>query len=114
MIDMRISEAEKKVYIDVSGYITSKDARDFLAKYKQKAKGMRTTQYKLVVEPSIFRCENDDDIRTVCMTFFKHGYKKIYIVDPNNYIMNTLELGSMEKKIFQKSVKMINTKEDAR
>ncbi len=34
MILSRISEGEKRVYVDVSGYITKKDAKEFLNKYK--------------------------------------------------------------------------------
>lgn len=109
MISARVDENEKRVYIDVSGYINSRDAREFINKYKQIIKGIKLSQYNLVVTPSIFECENKEDIRTVCMTFFKTGYKKIYLVDPNDYIMSIMSLGAIEKKLFTKSVKIVKT-----
>ena len=44
------------------------------------------------------------------MSFLKTGYKKIYLVDEENYIMNNLSLKPIEKKLFLKSVKVVNTK----
>lgn len=112
MISAKISENEKIVYVDVSGYISSSDASDFMRTYKQMTKGVKTSQYRLVVTPSIFECESNDDIRNVCMSFLKSGYKKMYLVDPRNYIMGTLSLGAMEKKLFTKSVKIIGSVND--
>lgn len=112
MISARVSEGEKIVYVDVSGYITSRDANNFIRDYKQMTKGVKTSQYRLVVTPSIFECEDNEDIRTVCMSFLKSGYKKMYLVDPRNYIMGTLSLGTMEKKLFTKSVKIIGNVND--
>lgn len=114
MINTRVVEEEKKVYINVSGYITSRDAREFLNNYKQITRGIKSSQYKLVVTPSMFECENSDDIRTVCMALLKTGYKKMYLVDPNDYIMSTMSLGAMEKKLFFKSVNVVKNKADAR
>ncbi|WP_042271367.1 hypothetical protein [Faecalimicrobium dakarense] len=112
MISARVSEGEKIVYVDVSGYITSRDASDFMQNYRQMTKGVKTSQYRLVVTPSIFECENNEDIRTVCMSFLKGGYKKMYLVDPRNYIMGSLSLGTIEKKLFTKSVKIIGSVND--
>lgn len=114
MINTSVVEEEKKVYINVSGYITSRDAREFLNNYKQITREIKSSQYKLIVTPSIFECENNDDIRSVCMALFKTGYRKMYLVDPDNYIMNTMSLGAMEKKLFFKSVKVVKTKDDTR
>lgn len=111
MIDININEEEKKVYIDVSGFISKREANDFLNTYKQTMKNKKSSSYKLVVSPSFFECEDEDDIRTVCMAFFKTGYKKIYLVDEENYIMNNLSLKPIEKKLFLKSVKVVNAKE---
>ncbi|MEW9080877.1 hypothetical protein [Terrisporobacter glycolicus] len=110
MIDININEEEKKVYIDVSGFISKREANNFLNTYKQTMKNKKSSSYKLVVSPSFFECENEDDIRTVCMAFLKTGYKKIYLVDEENYIMNNLSLKPIEKKLFLKSVKVVNTK----
>ena len=110
MIDININEEEKKVYIDVSGFISKREANNFLNTYKQTMKNKKSSSYKLVVSPSFFECEDEDDIRTVCMAFLKTGYKKIYIVDEENYIMNNLSLKPIEKKLFLKSVKIVNTK----
>ena len=51
-----------------------------------------------------------EDIRTVCMSFLKKKNKKIYLVDEENYIMNNLSLKPIEKKLFFKSVKVVNSK----
>ena len=110
MINMNMNEEEKKVYIDVSGFISKREATNFLNTYKQTMKNKKSSSYKLVVSPSFFECEDEDDIRTVCMAFLKTGYKKIYLVDEENYIMNNLSLKPIEKKLFLKSVKIVNTK----
>lgn len=112
MINMNINEEEKRVYIDVSGFISKKEASNFLNTYKQTMKNKKSSLYKLVVSPSIFECENEEDMRTVCMAFLKTGYKKIYLVDEKNYIMSNLSLKPIEKKLFFKSVKIVNTKRD--
>lgn len=108
MINASISNSDNSVYVDVSGYISHNEAMKFLQNYKQLTRNIKANQYKLVVTPSIFDCENNEDIRTVCMSFLKTGYKKMYIVDPRNYIMSNLSLGAMEKKLFTKSVKIVN------
>lgn len=114
MINARVSEGEKTVYIEVSGYITSNEAKKFLNDYKQMTRGIRSSQYRLVITPSIFECENNEDLRTVCMSFFKNGYKKMYLVDPNNYIRGIMNLGKLEQKLFNKSVKVIKSVKEIR
>lgn len=109
---MNINEDEKRVYVDVNGFISKKEVSNFLNTYKKTMKNKKSSLYKLVVSPSFFECENDEDIRTVCMAFFKTGYKKIYLVDEANYIMSNLSLKPIEKKLFLKSVKVVNTKGD--
>ncbi len=110
MINMNINEDEKRVYVDVNGFISKKEARNFLNTYNQTMKNKKSSLYKLVVSPSYFECEDEEDIRTVCMAFLKTGYKKIYLVDEENYIMSNLSLKPIEKKLFLKSVKVVNTK----
>ena len=112
MINMNINEDEKRVYVDVSGFISKKEASNFLNTYNQTMKNKKSSLYKLVVSPSFFECEDEEDIRTVCMSFLKTGFKKIYLVDEENYIMNNLSLKPIEKKLFLKSVKIVNTKRD--
>ncbi|MCR8745409.1 hypothetical protein [Romboutsia lituseburensis] len=107
MINMRVSNTDKAVYIDVSGYISSNDAKKFINEYKQNVKGIKFNQYKLIVTPSIFECENIEDLRSVCMTFFKNGYKRMYLIDPENYIMGNMNLGKIEQKLFNKAVKVV-------
>lgn len=114
MINTRISEEEKIVYIQVSGYITSNEAKKFLNDYKQMTKGIKSSQYRLVITPSVFECENKEDLRTVCMSFLKNGYKKMYLIDPNNYIRGIMNLGKLEQKLFNKSVKIISSVKEIR
>ena len=68
MINMNINEDEKRVYIKVGGFISKKEATNFLNTYKQTLKSKKVSLYKLVVSPSFFECEDENDIRTVCMT----------------------------------------------
>ncbi|MEG1312173.1 MAG: hypothetical protein RR942_18530 [Romboutsia sp.] len=112
MISTKIAEAEKIVYVDVSGYISSKEANEFINSHKQSTINIKNSQYKLVVTPSIFECEKNSDIRNVCMSFLKSGYKKMYLVDPKNNIMDNLSLGYIEKKLFMKSVTIISNMND--
>ncbi|WP_296645344.1 hypothetical protein [Romboutsia sp. 13368] len=112
MINTRIDQATKTVYVDVSGYITTKEANEFLNKHRQMTKGMKKSQYKLVVTPSQFECENDSDIKSVCIGLYKGGYKQIYMVDPKGYIMNTVALSSMEQKVFTKVAKFVKSIND--
>ena len=109
MINMRIEGSEKRVYIDVSGYIDTNESKIFLNKYNQLIRQIKSSQYTLVVKLSSFECERNEDIRTVCMSFLKTGFKNMYLVDPNNYIMNNMSLGAIERKIFKKSVKVVST-----
>jgi len=108
MIVARVSEGENRVYVDVNGYITKKEARDFLLNYKRMINGMKLSRYNLVVIPRAFECEDNNDIKTTCMAFLKSGYKRIYLLDESNSLMNTISLSSIERKLFLKSVKVIN------
>ena len=45
MINARVDQNSKTVYVDVSGYITNEEANSFLAKHKQMTKGLRKSQY---------------------------------------------------------------------
>jgi len=114
MINARVDQNSKTVYVDVSGYITNKEANSFLAKHKQMTNGLKKSQYKLVVIPSKFECENNNDIKSVCMALYKGGYRKIYMVDPNGYIMNTVSLSSLEQKMFTKVVKFVKSVDEIR
>ncbi|WP_286311657.1 hypothetical protein [Romboutsia ilealis] len=112
MINARIDQDSKTVYINVSGYITTEEANSFLSRHKQMTKGLRKSQYKLVVTPSMFECENDKDIKSVCIALYKGGYRQIYMVDPRGYIMNTVSLSSLEQKMFTKVVKFVKSLDD--
>lgn len=114
MITARIVESEKRIHVDVSGYITSNDAKKFIGEYKQMTRSIKSSQYKLVVIPSVFECESKEDLRTVCMSFYKSSYRSMYLVDPNNYIMSIMSLGPIEKRMFLKVVKIVSRKEDVR
>lgn len=114
MLTMNINEEDKAIYVNVSGYINKREVNNFLNTYKQRIKNKKTSLYRLIINPENFQCEDDEDIKTVCMTFYKTGYKKIYIVDKDNYIVENLRLKPMEKKLFFKVVKIINSVESAK
>ena len=44
---MNINEEEKRVYIDVSGFISKKEANNFLNSYNQTMKNKKNSLYKL-------------------------------------------------------------------
>ena len=44
MIVARVSESENRVYVDVNGYISKKDAKDFLLNYKKMVYFLYTIQ----------------------------------------------------------------------
>jgi hypothetical protein len=62
----------------------------------------------------MFECENEADIKNVCMMFYKTGYRKIYLVDPNNYIMSNIKLSGLEKKMFLSVVKIVKSSGEIR
>lgn len=107
MINMELSDLDKTIYIEVSGYISSNDAKKFLAEYKNNTRSIKKSQYKLIVKPYLFEYEKESDLKDICMTFFKSGYKKMYLVDPDNYIMDNMSLGKLEQKMFNKAVKTV-------
>lgn len=107
MINMTISDEKKMVYIDVNGYITSKEAMKFTNDYKIKIKNIKPSSYRMVVTPSNFECESEKDLRNICMMFFKNNYRGMYLVDPQNTLLNSMRLGKIEQKMFNKVVKVI-------
>ena len=112
MINARVDQNSKTVYVDVSGYITNEEANSFLAKHKQMTKGLRKSQYKLVVTPSKFECENDNDIKSVCIALYKGGYRQIYMVDPKG-IYNEYSITKFYgAKMFTKVVKFVKSVDD--
>ncbi len=111
MIDISINEEEKRVYIDVGGFISKQEAINFLNTHKNVMKNKKASLYKLIVTPSLFECEEENDMKMVCMHFFKAGYRKIYIVDKDNHIMKDLSLKPIERKVFLKAVKIIDSKD---
>lgn len=114
MIKANIDETRQIVHIEVSGYISSREAKDFFNNYKQMTRELRGSKYSLVVEPYIFECEEDDDIKKICMSFFKSGYKRIYLIDSNNYIMDKVSLSKIEERMFNKHVKTIGSISEVR
>lgn len=110
MLNLNHVEVEKKIYITVDGYLKSQDVKNFMIEYKQFLKTIKPYQYKLIVEPRYFECENEKDIKNVCMTFMKHGYKKIYLVDEEDYIMSNVKMSSLERKVFLSAVKVVSDK----
>ena len=109
MLDMKINEIEKKVYITFNGYISTSEAKSFLNKHKQETKGIKKSQYKLVVKPSVFECESEEDVKDICISLYKSGYQKIYMLDPEGYIFKTVPMSSFEKKMLMKVVKFVKS-----
>lgn len=109
MIYTQILDEENKVYIKVDGYLQGNDIKTFVNDYKDKIKGIKTSRYNLVIDVNPFDADNFSDIKNVCMMFYKTGYKKIYLIDPKNYIMSNIKLNSIEKKMFLKAVKIVSS-----
>ena len=107
LIKFYIEESEKRIYVSVSDYIYTRDLKEFINNYKRTMKTIRPAQYRLIIEPRYFECENENDIKQVFVTFIKTGFKKIYLVDPYGEFNKNIKLGSMERKIFFNSVKII-------
>lgn len=114
MIYSQVLPEKNKVYIQVDGYISSNDIKKFVSNYKSQLKGIKTNKYNLVIEPNMFDCENESDIKNVCMMFYKTGYRKIYLIDPQNYIMSHIKLSSLEKKMFLSTVKIVKSSSEIR
>lgn len=109
MIYSQVMTEENKVYIKVDGYVSNNDIKKFIQEYKSQVKGIRTNKFNLVIEPELFDCENESDIKNICMMFYKTGYRKIYLIDPNNYIMSNIKLSGLEKRMFLKVVKIVKS-----
>lgn len=109
MVKFYIEESTKRIYVSVSDYIYTKDVKEFIMSYKRTMKNIRPAQYKLVVEPRTFECENENDIKQTFVTFIKTGFKKIYLVDPHGEFKKNIKLGSFERKIFFNSVTIIRS-----
>ena len=114
MIYSQVMQDQNKVYIKVDGYVSNSDIKGFIRDYKTKIKGIKTNKFNLVIEPNTFECENEADIKNVCMMFYKTGYRKIYLVDPNNYIMSNIKLSGLEKKMFLSVVKIVKSSSEIR
>ena len=109
MVNFYIEESEKRIYVGVSDYIYTKDVKEFMTKYKRAMRTIRPAQYKLIIEPRTFECENENDIKQTFVTFIKTGFYKIYLVDPNGEFNKNVKLGSFERKIFFNSVKIVRS-----
>lgn len=114
MIYTQILDDENKVYIKVDGYLQSKEIKTFVSDYKDKIKGIKTARYNLIIDVNPFDADSFSDIKNVCMMFYKTGYKKIYLIDPKNYIMSNVKLNPIEKKMFLKIVKIVSSSLDMR
>ena len=109
MIYSQVMQDQSKVYIKVDGYVSNSDIKGFIRDFKNQIKGIKTNKFNLVIEPNTFECENESDIKNVCIMFYKTGYRKIYLVDPNNYIMSNIKLSGLEKKMFLSVVKIVKS-----
>ena len=112
MLYAKVFGNDNKVYVKVSGYLESGQINNFVNDYKKQIKGIKTSRYNLVVDIDPFDIDNFSDIKNVCMMFYKNGYKKIYLVDPTNYIMSNVKLKPIERKMFLKVVKIVNSESE--
>lgn len=114
MIYTQVLGENSKVYIKVNGYLNINEIKTFVNDYKDKIKGIKTSKYNLIIDVDPFDADNFSYIKNVCMMFYKTGYKKIYLIDPNNYIMSNIKLNPIEKKMFLKVVKIVNSDLDVK
>lgn len=112
MLEIKVQDNEKTVYIDFGGYISTKETNNFLAEHKRSTSKISKSKYKLIITPSAFECENAEDVKKICMEVYKSGYKKIYMLDPNNHVVNTVPLSTFERKVLMKVVKFVRSSKD--
>ena len=74
MIYSQVMQEQNKVYIKVDGYVSNSDIKGFIRDYKTQIKGIKTNKFNLVIEPNTFECENEADIKNVCMIHFERIY----------------------------------------
>ena len=67
MIYSQVMQDQSKVYIKVDGYVSNSDIKGFIRDYKNQIKGIKTNKFNLVIEPNMFECENEADIKNICM-----------------------------------------------
>lgn len=51
-------------------------------------------------------------MKKVCISLYKSGYKKIYIIDKTGQMIDNINLSSFERKMFLKFVNIVKSKDD--
>ncbi|MFI3209868.1 MAG: hypothetical protein R3Y64_02250 [Peptostreptococcaceae bacterium] len=110
MLEFQVMESE--VNIKLGGNLTKENTKDFLERHKNETKSIKKSKYNLVIETDSFSVESNDLMKNVCMSFYKAGYRKIYIIDKNDFIMNNMKLSNFERKMFLKVVKLVKSRDD--
>lgn len=112
MIGFNILNDKKEVLVNLSGNISKDDALSFLENHKNMTKNIKNSNYKLIVNVSEFKYENNDIMKKVCISLYKSGYRKIYIIDKTGQIIDNINLSSIERKMFLKFVNIVKSKDD--
>lgn len=112
MIDFNILQDKKEVLVNLFGNISKDEAINFLQKHKDSTKNIKNSNYKLIVNVNEFEYENNDVMKKVCISLYKSGYKKIYIIDKTGQMIDNINLSSFERKMFLKFVNIVKSKDD--
>lgn len=112
MLDINLLENQNEVQINISDYVSKEEMNKFLINHKKLVKDIDTSKYRLVIIPSDFKCESEKELKKICISFYKVGYKKLYLLDPNNFIFSNVNLNSFEKNIFKKVVNIVNERKE--
>lgn len=109
MLSIDIDEDVKKIYVGISGNITVSEAEDFFSGYRNFIKTIRPDAYRLILEVSEFQIEDQKYMRNAMMMFLQSGFRKIYIVDSEQFVVRNLRLSRMEKRVFYNNVTVVTS-----
>lgn len=107
MLSIDIDEELKRVYIGVSDNISKSEMNEFIDEYKKFVRTIQPRDYRLILEVSEFHIESEQQLRDAVMMFFRTGFRRIYIVDAENYVVKNLRLSRFERRVFFNNITIV-------
>lgn len=111
MIKIKIKEEDKICLINIGGFVTEENAKEFIQEYKETIKEIKPSQYRLVIEPRNFKTDSEDILKNSFRMFFKTGFKDIILVDIDSLTEN-IKLNKLEKKFFLSRIKIVKSMDE--